>query len=189
MIIILGCGLLVLLRHSFVLKKKRNYLDQIYSNETAKFIIFSSYLVPHTKHKDPVPKLKLYHSQNHTTLYVQGHCSWICSPWNLKWFEIKTMIIDLLFYFSPLGAHALGQAGPGPSLCTPPPLRSQTRCTRLRWGSFVCQVEQNNKIPSISISDRPTHIIGLPWLKFVSTRASSSADVISTKYPPFSIQN
>ena len=102
---------------------------------------------------------------------------------------IKTMIIDLLFYFSPLGAHALGQAVPGPSLCTPPPLRSQTRCTRLRWGSFAFQVEQNNKIPSISISDRPIHIIGLPWLKFVSTRASSSADVISTKYPPFSIQN
>ena len=54
--------------------------------------------------------------------------------------------------------------------------------------TYIFAMEQNNKIPSISISDRPIQFI-LPWRKFVSTRVSSSADVISTKYPPCSIQN
>ena len=141
--------------------------------------------MPHTGHKCRIPKLKLYRSQNHTSPCGQGHCFWKYSPWTIH--PNNKIVFEIIFHLRKGMLWVRLALSPVCVDCLLSTLRPDVLACWER-DSYILQMEQNNKIPSISISDRPIQFI-LPWRKFVSTRVSSSADVISTKYPPCSIQN
>ena len=130
--------------------------------QKSKYFI-SSYWVPHTGHKCRIPKLKLYRSQNHTSPCGQGHCFWKYSPWTIH--PDNEIVFAIMFHLRKGMLWVRLALSPVCVDCLLSTLRPDVLACWER-DSYILQMEQNNKIPSISISDRPIQFI-LPWRKFV----------------------